>query len=143
MATTTRTVRRVPAINRLALKLLATTLGRRLLPGVTALRFIGRRSGLAVTLPVGYARNGDEVVVLVGQSAGKRWWRNFRGGHPVKIIMNDEWRCALAEVVTVDHLEYSRLLAVYRATYRRTPVNTRDPIVHIVLPREPGEPTRS
>jgi hypothetical protein len=52
---------------------------RRLADGqVCELRFAGRRSGRPVVLPVMYAQQFDEIVVLVGGPERKRWWRrNF------------------------------------------------------------------
>jgi hypothetical protein len=131
--TTTIQTHRVPAVNRLVLDLLATAWGRRLLPGLTVLRFTGRRSGQPVTLPVAYAAAGTDVMVLVGRSAAKRWWRNFRGGHPVELLLDGRWRHAVGEVVTADRVEYPRLLAAYRATHGHISADTREPIVHIVL----------
>jgi F420H(2)-dependent quinone reductase len=133
MTTTIQTRHRVPVADRLVLAMLSTATGRRLLPGLSALRFTGRRSGQPVVLPVARAAAGTDVMVLVGRSAAKRWWRNFRGGHPVEVLVDGRWRHAVGETVTAERLEYPRLLAAYRATHHHTPADTREPIVHIVL----------
>jgi deazaflavin-dependent oxidoreductase (nitroreductase family) len=49
------------------------------------LEFSGRRTGRTLRLPVQYARDGNQVAVYVGRSAGKRWWRNFTDPHPVRV----------------------------------------------------------
>src|SRR5687768_15753475 len=102
----TRTTRREPAVNRLVLALLRSTGGRLLLPGLAALRFTGRRTGRSVVLPVSYAIAGTELTILVGRPAQKLWWRNFRGGHPVDVLVDGRWRAGVGEVVTAGRLEY-------------------------------------
>jgi hypothetical protein len=128
-----RTGHREPAVNRLALAMLRTTTGRLLLPGLTALRFAGRRSGDPIVLPVSYAIAGTDVMVLVGRSGEKRWWRNFRGGHAVEVLLDGRWRAGVGEVVTAGQLEYPRLLAGYRTEHHQVPAGTNEPIIHIRL----------
>jgi len=38
----------------------------------------GRRTGVEYTIPVGYQRDGDDLVVMVSEARKKQWWRNFR-----------------------------------------------------------------
>jgi len=45
----------------------------------------GRRTGRTHTFPVGYAREGDTLYVLVGDYQTKSWWRNFQGGTPTQL----------------------------------------------------------
>jgi hypothetical protein len=66
--------------NAVILGLLRSPLGR-LVGGLCELEFTGR-SGRAVRLPVQHARDGDQVVVHVGHTAGKQWWRKFTDPHP-------------------------------------------------------------
>lgn len=123
----------VPAHNRWVLHALSTDTGRRLLPGLCGLRFTGRRTGRAVTLPVAHAACGTDVMVLVARAAQKRWWCNFRGGHPAELLIDGRWRTARGEVVGPDRIEYPRLLAGYRAVHPHTSARTTAPIVHFVL----------
>jgi len=41
--------------------------------------YTGRRSGRRISLPVGYRRRGDEIVIGVATPDAKTWWRNFLG----------------------------------------------------------------
>jgi F420H(2)-dependent quinone reductase len=60
--------------------------GRLLLITVT-----GRRSGDSFTIPTGYRRDGERVVISVGWPERKRWWRNLRGdGAPVGLLVAGE-----------------------------------------------------
>jgi len=64
----------------------------RLLSRSTALvRYHGRRTGRTVTTPVQYARHGSGIVVLVGHPEGKTWWRNFRQGHDLEVLIGGRW----------------------------------------------------
>ncbi|MGE5408195.1 MAG: nitroreductase/quinone reductase family protein [Syntrophothermus sp.] len=63
----------------------------RLLSGsLLLLTVTGRRSGRRHTLPVGYARDGDLVYVLVGRYRAKRWWRNLIEPAPVRVRLRGE-----------------------------------------------------
>jgi hypothetical protein len=129
----------VPAHNRLVLTALATDVGRRVLQGLCAVRYTGRRSGRTVMLPVAYALCGTDVMVLVGHASAKRWWRNFDGGHPAEVYFDGRWWQARGEVVGSDRLEYPRLLAGYRAAHPHVPRTTSEPIVHFVLTHLEGD----
>jgi hypothetical protein len=62
----------------------------RLLGGTFAIvSYTGRRSGRTITLPVGYRRDGDDVVINVAMPDAKTWWRNFLGeGAPLTITLD-------------------------------------------------------
>jgi hypothetical protein len=47
----------------------------------------GRRSGLEHTLPVAYRREGERVAIPVMWPERKLWWRNLRGGAPVRLVL--------------------------------------------------------
>jgi hypothetical protein len=57
----------------------------------------GRRSGRVYTFPVGYEQEGDRVTITVGWPERKRWWRNLRGGAPVRIRLRGRERSGHAE----------------------------------------------
>jgi hypothetical protein len=42
-----------------------------------AVRSTGRRSGQHFTLPVQYARQGADLIILAGRPQTLAWWRNF------------------------------------------------------------------
>ncbi|MYR05581.1 nitroreductase family deazaflavin-dependent oxidoreductase [Gordonia sp. SID5947] len=67
----------------LRLPVLSSLLGR----SIMVLRYTGRTSGKTFELPVGYRRDGDDVIVGVAMPDKKRWWRNFTGeGGPVTMV---------------------------------------------------------
>jgi hypothetical protein len=128
-----------PARHRWVLAALATDLGQRLLPRLCGVRYTGRRSGRVVSLPVASAVCGTDVMVLVGQSAAKQWWRNFRGGHPAELFIDGRWRPARGEVIEPERVEYPRLLTGYRAAHPHVSRAMNEPIVHFVLTHSEGE----
>jgi hypothetical protein len=66
--------------------------------GLLLVTVTGRRSGRRYTLPVGYLRDGDCLVVLVSKASRKQWWRNFREPAPVEVWLRGEARHAVAHV---------------------------------------------
>lgn len=46
--------------------------------GLVLLTVTGRRSGLRYSIPVGYQRRGDGLVILVSYADTKQWWRNYQ-----------------------------------------------------------------
>ena len=53
--------------------------------GLMLVTITGRRSGRVYTIPVGYQRDGDALVVLVSKPARKQWWRNYRERRPIGV----------------------------------------------------------
>ena len=43
----------------------------------------GRKSGQRYTTPVGYVRDGDDLLVI--SQRDRTWWRNLRGGASVRV----------------------------------------------------------
>jgi hypothetical protein len=66
---------------------------------VCELRFTGTRSGRPVVLPVMYAQQGEQVVVLVGGADRKRWWRNFARPLPVRVLLRGVPRTGVGRVI--------------------------------------------
>lgn len=52
---------------------------------VLLITFAGRKTGKVYTTPVNYVQDGD--VLSVVSHAHRTWWRNLRGGAPVKIVL--------------------------------------------------------
>jgi hypothetical protein len=46
---------------------------------------IGHKSGCEYTLPVNYVRDGDILYII--STRGRKWWRNLRGGVPVRVCL--------------------------------------------------------
>jgi hypothetical protein len=56
---------------------------------LTIVTYTGRRSGRSFTIPVGYRRTGDTVVIGVRIPGKKNWWRNFTGeGGPLSVELD-------------------------------------------------------
>jgi hypothetical protein len=70
--------------HRFLLTLLRSPVGR-LFGGLSELRFVGRVSGRAISLPVQCVREGTQMVIYVSHASGKRWWRNFVDGLSVQM----------------------------------------------------------
>jgi hypothetical protein len=65
--------------------LLRSPLHRLLDWGLMLVTVTGRRSGRVYTIPVGYQRDGDALVVLVSKPSRKQWWRNYRERRPIGV----------------------------------------------------------
>jgi hypothetical protein len=57
----------------------------------------GLKSGRHYTFPVGYKQEGDRVTIGVGWPERKLWWRNLRGGAPVRVRLRGTVRDGHAE----------------------------------------------
>lgn len=107
-------------------------LSRRLL----VLEVTGTRSGRVFTFPVGFARDGDDFVVVPGYADQKRWWRNLRSPAPVGYWWRGGRHRGTGHVVTDPRL-ISRSLAAYAAARRGTP-KTLDPAHTVVVRIRPA-----
>jgi deazaflavin-dependent oxidoreductase (nitroreductase family) len=76
--------------------LLRSPFHSRLSKNIMLLTFTGRKSGKQYTTPVGYLQQGDRLTVFTHSS----WWKNLRGGAPVKMYLRGRGRSGRAEVVT-------------------------------------------
>jgi deazaflavin-dependent oxidoreductase (nitroreductase family) len=98
----------------------------RLLSGsVMLLTYTGRRTGRRRTIPVMYARGGGTLLVNVGMSERKRWWRNLRGGAPVEVLVQRRAHRGAAEVITADQARAA--LGPYLARFPRAARVNDDP----------------
>jgi hypothetical protein len=134
--------RRQAVVSALTLLALHTPLVHRLLDrAVCELRFTGRHSGRTVTLPVMYARQGGDLVVLVGRAAGKTWWRNFSRPHVVHVRRAGRWHEGIGRTVTAGTDGRPTATDVYRARFPRVRIKDADPFVVIAM-RPAGESRR-
>ena len=81
---------------------------------ILLLTYTGRRSGRQYTLPVGYVRDDDALLVVSQHSELKRWWRNLRGDVPVAVLLCGQRVNARADVIenpTAVAAEVERLIA--------------------------------
>lgn len=76
----------------------------RLLDGqLVLLEYRGRRSGRGQSVPVAYAREGDDLVVYAGRHETKQWWRNFSLPRSVHVRLRGASYAGMAQVVQTDH----------------------------------------
>jgi deazaflavin-dependent oxidoreductase (nitroreductase family) len=78
----------------------------------------GRKTGKRYTIPVGYQRDGDRIVVLVSRRRTKTWWKNYRQRGPIEVHSRGETRTGSAELVAPDTPEF---LAAFQGTFDRMP----------------------
>jgi deazaflavin-dependent oxidoreductase (nitroreductase family) len=116
-------------MNSAVLALLHSPLHGLLDPGLCVLTYRGRRTGRRVTLPVVYARDGDRIVVLVGDAPDKQWWRNFTSPAPVEVRRGVRSRTGTARVVPPDDPSYP---TAWRAYHERHHID-RQPTDRLLL----------
>lgn len=78
-----------------------------------ALSYTGRKSGKTYVLPVSYAQHGETLWVT---SQRKRtWWRNLRGGAPVRLVLRGQAVAARAEALEEETTVAAGLASFYTA----------------------------
>jgi len=80
--------------------LLRSPLHRLLSGSLLLVTYTGRKSGRSFTIPVMYAEDADGLLVDVGRSAEKVWWRNLRGGASVRVRLRGRELNGVAEAVS-------------------------------------------
>jgi hypothetical protein len=118
--------------HRLFLAVLRSPMGR-LLGGMCELRFVGRVSGRDIALPVQCARDGTRLVIYVGRAGAKRWWRNFRGGHAVRVRVGGTVHQGRGRVVDIDDPDRAWAERVYARRHRKVAVMPADPLLIVDL----------
>ena len=86
--------------NRIVTVLLRSPFHRMLSRSVDVIRYRGRRTGREFVTPTQYVRHGDDVVILVGRPESKTWWRNFRDGHDLDVLLDRQWVPMRGQVIT-------------------------------------------
>ena len=104
--------------NPLVIWLLRSPLHALMSGSVLLLTFEGRKSGRTYTTPVSYIRDGEDVLLVAAR--GHSWWRNLRGGAPVRVRIRGRDEETVAEALEGASAEVA-LLAMLRAVpaYRR------------------------
>ena len=62
-------------------------------------RYVGRKTGRTFSTPTQYVKDGDELIIVVGESESKNWWRNFRSDHAVDVLVRGHWLPMIGRVV--------------------------------------------
>ena len=86
--------------------------------GLLLVTVTGRRSGRVYTIPVGYQRDGEALVVLVSKPSRKQWWRNYRDARPIGVLLRGRPAQGRAIVVAPDSPEFRAQL---ERSLRRVP----------------------
>ena len=104
--------------NPLVIGLLRSPLHALMSGSVLLLTFEGRRSGRTYTTPVSYVREGEDVLLVAARDHS--WWKNLRGGAPVRLRISGRNEEGVAEALE-DASAVEALLTVLRAvpSYRR------------------------
>ncbi len=77
-------------------------------PGLLLLTVTGRRTGRVYSIPVGYQRDGDEVVIMVSEARRKQWWRNFREPGAVALRLRGRERRGRASLLAPESEAFGR-----------------------------------
>lgn len=80
--------------------ILRTPFHRLLSENVLLISVTGRKSGREYALPVNYQRAGDEIWITSRRE--RTWWRNLRGGAPVKLRLAGKMLRGRGEVFEED-----------------------------------------
>lgn len=127
-----KAVRRTGRVNRIVLALLGSR-WHAALPGLCALAFAGRRTGRPVTLPVRYAREDDQLVVLAGRSADKQWWRNFTQPHQVGVLVDGLTYEGIGRLTPAGHPGRIAAERTYGRRHPRVRISADDPLIVVTL----------
>ncbi len=124
-------------LNPLIAALLRSPLHPLLSPGLVLLTVTGRNSGRRYSIPVGYQRHGDDLVVMVSEARRKQWWRNYYEPGPVAVRLRGRDCDGRAELVAPGSDEFRELA---EQTLRRVPYMRR---VFHVADYDPGAGLRT
>ena len=102
--------------------LLRSPLHPLLSPGLLLLTVTGRHSGRRYSIPVGYQREGDDLVVMVSEARRKQWWRNYYEPGPVGVRLRGRDRAGRAALVSPGSEEFQEIAD---RTLRRVPYMRR------------------
>jgi hypothetical protein len=58
--------------------------------GLLLISYRGRKSGKEYTLPVQYTQDGKKIYIIPGMPEQKTWWRNLKGGLPVRLTLRGQ-----------------------------------------------------
>ena len=112
-------VRRSAPANRVVLVVLRSPLHRMLSSVLVELRLRGRRTGRVITLPVQYARDGDQLVLLPAHAERKLWWRNLQDGADVSLRLGGTTRAGRADVLEAGTPAFDAALQWYVRRFPR------------------------
>lgn len=127
-----------PAYNRVVLGVLSSP-AHGLADGTLAgLRVRGRVTGRTFELPVQFAADGSDLVVVPARPQTKQWWRNLRRPAPVGVLVHGHWVDGEARVVSPGDPAHQTALAAYRRRWPRVRVPVDVPVVRVDLRTDQG-----
>lgn len=92
-------IRALRRLNPLIVRMLASPLHRLLSADLLVFEVAGRRSGRRYVLPLSYVPGEGGVVYCCTRPEGSGWWRNVRGGAPVRLVLRGRRTAAHARVL--------------------------------------------
>jgi hypothetical protein len=130
-----RHTHRPPAlVNRAVLAVLRSPLHRVLDTEMCELRY-RTDDGRTVCLPVLYAADGDQYVVLVGDTADKRWWRHFRRPAAVELRRGGPSGAATGRILPPSDPGYYAAVRAHQDRHH-VPIEPTDQVL-LIEPRTP------
>ncbi len=90
--------------------------------GLLLLTIMGRHSGRRYSIPVGYQRDGDDILVMVSEARRKQWWRNYYEPAPIEVRLRGRERAGRAALVAPGSDEFRALV---ERTLARVPYMAR------------------
>ena len=108
----------VSPLNSLVVSLLRSPLHLIASKGLMVVSWSGRKSGMRFSIPVGYQRDGDVVMVLLSKPAQKSWWKNFRTPWPAELLIARRSRTAMGQWIAPGSVEF---FAPLERTLRQLP----------------------
>ena len=107
-------IRVLHAINPFVAAILRSPLHGLLSKQMMLLTYTGRKTRKRYTIPVGYGRDGETLVVF----SSRPWRRNLRGGAPVEVLVRRKHHTGTAEPIE-DALEVAATVERIISTYGR------------------------
>lgn len=108
----------VSPVNPLVMALLRSPFHRIASKALLVVSWSGRSTGRRYSIPTGYQRDGDDIIVMLTKPGQKSWWKNFRMPWPAELRLDGRERTAMGEVVAPGSETFFRYI---EATLRGTP----------------------
>lgn len=127
---------RARVLNRAVSSVVRSRAHRLLSGSLLLLEYQGRRSGQRHVLPVMYAADGEDLIVVAGGHRSERWWRNF-GSAPrsVTVTVRRQHRPVSARKRTSDADGRGEALGTHRRRFLKAALDPDAPVVLLVGPR--------
>lgn len=100
-----------PFLNKTMAWLLGSPLHGLMSKQLMLLTYTGRKSGKSYTIPVGYTRSGNDVLIFTHYVNG--WWKNMRESVPVTLHIQGRDVSGTAQAVVEDKQEIIDELSAY------------------------------